>query len=301
MAEAALKGIDHTLVGVRDLEAARALWTRMGFTLTPRGRHIGWGTANYCIMFGHTYIELLGIVDPTQFTNNLDKFLATREGLMGLAFASDDVEATKAGLLAAGLHPDGPKKLKRLLELPEGTVVPEFRLLYLPKEETPDLSAFVCCHLTPELVRRDEWMGHPNGALGVRSVTLLSDHPSKSAHAYRRMFGNTSIAETEGRASIRLNLDWNPPPRNSSHFVDELVFVTREALQEEYPEIQDWPRFPAPLPVVMTIDAWDSAITLEFLESAGFAPTSYRKRSWSGCWLSPGEANGLVLHFCDAR
>jgi len=71
----AITGIDHTLVGVRDLEAARAAWDKIGFRLTPRGRHIGWGTGNYCIMLEQGYIELLGILDPTQFTNNLDKFV----------------------------------------------------------------------------------------------------------------------------------------------------------------------------------------------------------------------------------
>ena len=75
-----IAGIDHLLVGVRDLESAARQWRRLGFQLTPRGRHIGWGTANYCIMFQDDYLELLGIVDPAQFTNNLDRFLATREG-----------------------------------------------------------------------------------------------------------------------------------------------------------------------------------------------------------------------------
>ncbi len=54
-------------------------WETLGFTLTPRGRHIGWGTGNYCIMLESGYIELLGVVDPSQFLNNLDGFLKKRE------------------------------------------------------------------------------------------------------------------------------------------------------------------------------------------------------------------------------
>jgi catechol 2,3-dioxygenase-like lactoylglutathione lyase family enzyme len=92
-----LSGIDHTLIGVRDLEAARAAWRHLGFAVTPRGRHIGWGTGNYCVMFRDDYVELLGIVDPCQFLNRLDTLLETRgEGLLGLAFAapsSSDVHA----------------------------------------------------------------------------------------------------------------------------------------------------------------------------------------------------------------
>jgi catechol 2,3-dioxygenase-like lactoylglutathione lyase family enzyme len=133
----ALSGIDHTLIGVRDLEAARERWARLGFTVTPRGRHIGWGTANYCIMLERGYIELLGILDPAQFTNNLDKFLETREGLMGLAFASDDPAATKTRLEALGLHPDGPKDLKRYLELPEGDVLRNSGCCSCPRPRRP--------------------------------------------------------------------------------------------------------------------------------------------------------------------
>ena len=82
-----LTGIDHVLVGVDDLEVAREGWSRLGFTLSPRGRHIGWGTANYCVMFPGDYVELLGVLDASQFTNNLDRFLEGGEGLLGVALS----------------------------------------------------------------------------------------------------------------------------------------------------------------------------------------------------------------------
>ena len=70
-----ITGIDHTLVGVRDLESARAAWSRLGFTVTPRGRPIGWGTGNYCVMLEEGYVELLGIVDPGPLSNRNEKLL----------------------------------------------------------------------------------------------------------------------------------------------------------------------------------------------------------------------------------
>ena len=104
-----LVGIDHVIIGVRDLEAARARYARLGFNSTPRGRHVGWGTANYCIMFEHDYLELLGIVDAGQFTNGLDRFLERREGLLGLVVGSRDAAATRAAWAAAGASPDEVK------------------------------------------------------------------------------------------------------------------------------------------------------------------------------------------------
>src|SRR5215216_3577071 len=84
-----IAGIDHVIIGVRDLERARMGWTRLGFTLTPRGRHLGQGTANFCVMFPRDYLELLGFVEPDEHAQRLEAFLAGREGPMAVAFAPE--------------------------------------------------------------------------------------------------------------------------------------------------------------------------------------------------------------------
>ena len=117
-----LAGIDHLIIGVRDLEAARQRFARLGFNSTPRGRHVGWGTANYCIMFERDYLELLGIVDASQFTNRLDRFLAEREGLLGIVVASRDADGTRASWIEAGAQPEEVRALGRLLEGEDGPV-----------------------------------------------------------------------------------------------------------------------------------------------------------------------------------
>jgi len=279
MAEAALRGIDHTLVGVRDLEAARERWQSLGFTVTPRGRHIGWGTANYCIMLGEGYIELLGIVDASLFTNNLDKFLKTREGLMGLAFASDDPQATKRRLVARGLHPDGPKDLKRLLELPEGTVAPEFRLLYLPKEETPDLSAFVCCHLTPVLVRRPAWLDHANGAKALAGVTVVTRTPERAAAGYPAYFGTEPTGPSAGVAEI-------------ASAAGTLRFATPEAFARLFPK--HGLDLTLPMAAAMTLEVASLAKTGAFLAQHGFPTTSTDANT---LYLPAEAGNGAVLEF----
>ncbi|MCG8598310.1 MAG: VOC family protein [Kiloniellales bacterium] len=182
-------GIDHALIGVRDLESARETWTRFGFTVTPRGRHIGWGTANYCIMLRRDYIELLGIVDPGQFTNDLDRFLERGEGALGLAFATDDALAAAAELTARGITVDGPKDLKRILELPQGDVLPAFSLVHLTPEATPGLKAFLCQHLSRDLVWQPQWTAHPNTALGLRRATIAVEDPEATARAYAEIWG----------------------------------------------------------------------------------------------------------------
>ena len=192
-----IAGIDHIIIGVRDLEAARLGWQRIGFTLTPRGRHIGQGTANYCIMFGYDYLELLGFVERDDHAHRLETFLAQREGAMSVAFAPEhDAEATAAALTQRGLHPGTPRALGRALELPEGAVTPRFSLLNLPPGESPALDCFVCGQLTPELVRRPAWLEHANGVTGIKAVHLIAGDPAALAPAYRRLFGDDRVTTT---------------------------------------------------------------------------------------------------------
>src|SRR5258708_40147859 len=128
-----IAGIDHVIMGVRDLERAHIGWPRLGFTLPPRGGHLGQGTANYCIMFGRDYLELLGFVERDDYAHRLEAFLARREGAMSVAFAPQGTAENAAAALAPlGLHASEPRALGRRLELPERTAVPRLRLLAVP-------------------------------------------------------------------------------------------------------------------------------------------------------------------------
>jgi Glyoxalase-like domain len=220
-----IAGIDHVIVGVRDLERARLEWHRLGFTLSPRGRHIGQGTANYCIMFVSDYVELLGIVDPNDFVQRLDNFLAQREGLMAAAFAPAGApEDVRTALLGRQLHPSEPRPLGRQLELPEGTVVPRFSLMSLTAEETPGLDCFICTHLTPELMRRPEWLQHPNGVAGLRGIHVLVESTAALLEPYDRLFGIQQVTTTDAVASVHVG-----PHR--------IVFSTPDDFSTMYPAL----------------------------------------------------------------
>lgn len=266
-----IAGIDHIIVGVRDLEAARRGWARLGFTLTPRGRHIGQGTANYCIMFARDYLELLGFVERDEHAHRLEAFLVQREGPMSVAFAPDrDAEATAAALAAQGLHPSAPRALGRALELPEGSVTPRFSLLTLPPDETPALDCFFCGHLTPELVRRPEWLTHPNGIVGIKAVHLLADAPTALAPAYRQLFGEDRVATT-----VRgLEVDTG---RN------RLVFTRPQLSGAD---------FPPPGIAALELRVESRAASEAYLKSAGVAYMALPDGRLS---IAPAEANGTTL------
>jgi hypothetical protein len=278
----AIMGIDHTLVGVRDLEAARKAWARLGMQVTPRGRHVGWGTANYCIMLERGYIELLGIVDPTQFTNNLDKFLEQREGLLGLAFNSRDADATAAWLKSQGLHPEGPRDLKRALEMPDGDLMPAFKLVHLPPEETPGLRAFFCQHLSPDIIRGRGWIIHALRTVSLESVVTVVADPAAVAPAYRRLFGDDAVSVRDGSVIVRTGGGL-------------LEFMTAAQLRAAYPGI-DIPDVAPPWCAAMRIGVLILVDAVDYLEARDVTviPTA------RGIAVPPAETNGAIVEFVTA-
>jgi hypothetical protein len=198
-------GIDHPIIAVRDMLAARTAYERLGFTITPRGSHAEWGTGNWCIMFDRDYLELRGVIDPNQ-THNLGRFLAEREGLMGIAMGTNDAQASYETLGARGLRPQPVRQLSRNFELPDGAVQPKFSLCFLDVADTPGLMWVVLCqHLTPELLRRPDWLVHPNGACGVRSMTGVVPDLAAAAERHARTFGPQAITRNFDRLNIRAN------------------------------------------------------------------------------------------------
>src|SRR5260221_6965469 len=169
-----LIGIDHPVIAVRDMTEARARYQRLGFTIPPPRSHLEWGTGNWCIMFADDYLELRGVVDGSRYLHGLDRFLARREGLMGIAFRPGSAEATYQQARESGIGAAPPKELTRRFELPEGEVHPRFRLVFFPEAETTGLMASLACeHLTPELIRRPDWLVHANCTLSLGQISSV--------------------------------------------------------------------------------------------------------------------------------
>jgi catechol 2,3-dioxygenase-like lactoylglutathione lyase family enzyme len=277
-----IAGLDHVIVAVRDLERARMGWTRLGFTLTPRGRHLGQGTANYCIMFARDYLELLGFVERDEHAQRLETFLTRREGPMAVAFAPEgSPEAAATALARLGLHPSTPRALGRQLELPEGTVVPRFSLTTLPPEETPGLDCFLCAHLIPELIRRPEWLAHPNGAQGINSVHLLVEDTAPLLPAYDRLFGLHEVTTTDAVASVRAG-----PHR--------ILFSTPDDFMTMHPGIDIAPDFPLPGIAALELAVASRDATADYLTQWQIA---FDEAPDGRLTVPAQEANGTVLFF----
>ncbi|MBM3583233.1 MAG: VOC family protein [Alphaproteobacteria bacterium] len=273
-------GLDHVLIGVRDLESARERYARLGFTLTPRGRHVGWSTGNYCIMFGREYLELIGVIDPTQPRRSIEARIAAAGDVgVGFALASDDPDAAFRVWSDAELAPER-RALARPLDLPEGTVEPRFALIHVPAAATPEVPIFVCHHLTPDLVRRPGWTDHANGALGVRAMLAVVADPAALRVPYERLFGPAAMAATDGMLTVRMG-------------PTTLVVATAEDAAELYPAFDATP--PAvPSVAALTITVVDIARAARVLEAAGVGFERDRGRA---VIVPAAAACGVLLEF----
>ena len=187
-----LKGLDHVVIPVRDLDAAERQFVRLGFRPTPRGRHsTNMGTANATVMFDDdTYVELLGVERPTASNAPMRSALERREGPVGLAFKTEDARAAAAEFAAAGLAEGDASDFVRPVDLPGGAREAMFTAAYLTSAATPGAHAFVCQHHTPEVVWRQDYLAQPNGCHGVAEVIGIAADLEGLAAAWRRVFGD---------------------------------------------------------------------------------------------------------------
>ncbi len=193
-----IESLDHPVIAARDLDAARVTYERLGFTIPPRGSHIEWGTGNLCIMFPDDYLEIRGIVDASRFTMNLDKHLDRfGEGLMGVAFRTDDVQTSYREMVDHGMRVAEPRRLTRNFEHPEGWTQPSFELCVPEPDDIEGLMHVVVLqHLTPELIRRPDFLSHQNACVGVNAMAGIIDDIERVAAKLALLLGDDS-AQTD--------------------------------------------------------------------------------------------------------
>lgn len=195
--------LDHVVVNVRDrMDAASALYRRLGFTLTPRGHHT-LGSINHLAMFGTDYLELIGAPADDRRTD----LLGWPEGLNGLVWGTEDAEALHATLAEAGVAALPPGQFSRPVELPDGRIADaEFRTLRLPNETTPAGRLYFCQHFTRDLVWRDAWRRHANGTLGVEAAVIAAADPDRLGGLFAQMFGADAVSAIAGGRRLLLGL-----------------------------------------------------------------------------------------------
>lgn len=184
-------GIDHIVLCVRDLEAARNRFHAMGFTTTPPARH-PFGTGNSLVQMGSSFVELLTVVDPARIPPHGDdsfsfgahnaEFLNGREGMSMLVLSSSDARADEARWRASGLQTFSPVYFERMATQPDGSQSKvAFTIAFAVDSAMPNAVFFCCQQHAPDAFWQSEYQTHANGAVDFASVTLVADAPKSHA------------------------------------------------------------------------------------------------------------------------
>lgn len=182
-------GIDHVVIAVRGLDDAYSRYAHLGFTLTPRGTHTQLDTANHTIMFPDmTYFEVLGVTRPGVKNAFYADFVRQREGVAGIALKADDARAVEAALKDAPFYASDAIDFARPVDMPQGRAEARFTVTQFDPVGTPGARFFACQHYTPDVVWRRDMLTHANGALGLKSVTIVVRDPLEAARRYEALF-----------------------------------------------------------------------------------------------------------------
>ncbi len=191
--------LDHIGIVSLNLGAIAAAYTAMGFNLTPEQRQSGsvrpgtppaqWGSANHCAMLAEGYIELLSVVDPSLYDNQIGSLLAHGPGAHILALETPDAEAEIARLRAVGVGDLRIHPLQRPHRTPSGEGIAGFKRVPLPTHTLHSGRVQFVEHESRSLLWDPGLLLHPNQACALAEVMLRVHEPACVAVAYSRLLG----------------------------------------------------------------------------------------------------------------
>ncbi|HJU09539.1 MAG TPA: VOC family protein, partial [Candidatus Binataceae bacterium] len=177
-------GIDHIVIAVNDLDTAMADYSQLGFTVVRGGRHSGLNTHNALIAFGDgCYLELIASLGS--FHGPADwwfEALKRGGGLTDFCVQSDNLDNDAAAFRQAGVKMGEPFSMSR--ERPDGYTISW--QLALNESETRGLVPFFIRDLTPRDERVPANRTHPNGAAGVKALTLVVADLNRIGSVYEK-------------------------------------------------------------------------------------------------------------------
>jgi len=221
-----IRGIDHIVIPVHELDTAIADYAGLGFTVVRGGRHSGLNTHNALIAFADgCYFELIAFLGPPPAAAHLwYEALQHGGGLTDFCVQSDSLEDDAATFRRAGAAISAPFAMGR--ERPDG-----YRInweLAVNEGDTRGLVPFFIRDITPRDERLPRGRAHRNGAAGVQSLAIAAAEVNSIRLIYETALGRRGerIERDELQAAgVRLALGPHElqliAPLNSSGLVAE--------------------------------------------------------------------------------
>jgi catechol 2,3-dioxygenase-like lactoylglutathione lyase family enzyme len=194
-------GLEHVVFPVRDLQRSSADYRRfLGFSTSPGIPHAS-GTIDCSVMFPDgTYLELLGIHDPSRDTpivREVKQFLARREGPITIGVRVASAADAVAYLRSCGCEVDGPNEMtfpdpKTGKPSPPMFASLEIKghrkyfhdLIFFTEKIEGNWEAFVASHPEVAAVEQEGSKEHANTAVRLTSAWLAVDNLNEARDAY---------------------------------------------------------------------------------------------------------------------
>lgn len=256
-----IRGLDHVVHAVRDLDAAAALYQDLGFTVGARNRH-PWGTHNHLVQLPGFFVELLTLAEPdklggdgfsTLFGTYTGDFIKRGEGLSLMILQSDDARADEAAFRAAGIAASETMRFEREGKRPDGSPVKvAFSLAFAEDKLAPDIHFAVCQQHYPENFWNPVFQKHPNGATGVAGAVVVAEAPEQHRAFFEAFVGvkadagegGLSFATPRGRIDLMTPADFTdrygvaPPDVSRSARLAAIRFAVADpSLMQAVPEL----------------------------------------------------------------
>jgi hypothetical protein len=204
--------LDHVLVTVNDYPRTLNDYTRLGFMHSPVSLH-PWGTSTCFIMLEDSFIELLSVTHPQQLGREAVNGFCF--GKQMAAFSSTEFGRGEEGISLIALHSkDARHDFAMLAEkLPENQGLVDFRrkivlsngqpdevavtMGLLIDQKQPDTSWFICHQHRPDLIWREEWRQHANGAKRLLALTYVDEYPERLAQRWRGLYADNVVLHND--------------------------------------------------------------------------------------------------------
>lgn len=209
-----MRGLDHIVLAVHDLDQCKAAFEKLGFTTTPKALH-PWGTGNSLIQFDRNFIEMLNIAQAEKITtaargefsfgDHNRRFLENSEGMSMLVFSSDDAAADRDRWLARGLQTFPLFDFSRTATLPDGAqVTVAFTLAFVIHPQMPNAAWFVCQQHYPQHFWKPQYQLHRNAAKTLRCVWMQAAKPHEYSDFLAQLFSEGRVIEHDGGITLEL-------------------------------------------------------------------------------------------------
>ncbi len=262
-----LNRVDHVLVAVNDLEAVtRDYEVLTGRTVSLRGSHPDYGTANAIFQLENTYIELISPVAEGPFAQQLRTHLDEKgDGLFGITFGTDNAQVTSEEWQQQGLRATAPQPGEG--HGPDGSVR-QWRNVYVPSEDVLGLFLFAIEHVSDASTRPIAAPQGPENATFHAVDHVVVNTPD----------GDKAISVFGDKMGIRLALDRDARQWGARMMFFRIGGITLEVIQR-YGDDKA-PAMPLDAPSVywgMAFRAHDVAAAQARLASAGVNVSEVRK------------------------